>query len=55
MDIVIRFIRDEEGASMTEYALLLGIVAAGVASIIISMRGSISNIFTNVNTELNTQ
>ena len=53
MNTVIRFIRDEEGASMAEYALLLGLITVGVASVIVTMRGSIKNIFTNADTELN--
>lgn len=52
MDTIIKFIRDEEGASMAEYALLLGLIAVGVASVIVTMRGSIKTIFTNANTEL---
>ena len=34
MKILIKFLRDEEGASMAEYALLLGLITVAAATVI---------------------
>ena len=40
-----RFARDEEGASMAEYALLLGVITVALVTVISIFRDSIANIF----------
>ncbi|MBL0940734.1 MAG: Flp family type IVb pilin [Gemmatimonadaceae bacterium] len=39
------FLRDEEGASLAEYALLLGVITVALIAVIQGFRNSISNIF----------
>lgn len=46
-----RFGRDEEGASMAEYALLLGVITVALIAVITLFRDQIANIF---NTTTNT-
>ncbi|MGF1621876.1 MAG: Flp family type IVb pilin [Rhodomicrobiaceae bacterium] len=50
--LVKRFIREERGASMVEYAILVGLVTAAIVATIGLMSGQINTIFTNVNTAL---
>jgi len=46
-----RFALDEEGASMAEYALLLGVITVALITVITLFRNEIANIF---NTTTNT-
>lgn len=43
---------EEEGQGMTEYGLVLGVVAVGVVTVLITMRGQIKTMFDNVVTSL---
>lgn len=52
-DAVVRFGRDEEGASMAEYALLLGVITVALITVITLFRNSIANIFNTTTTTLN--
>ena len=45
------FVRDEEGASMAEYALLLGVITVALITVITLFRDQIAQIF---NTTTNT-
>ena len=49
---LINLIRDEEGASAVEYALLVGGIAAVVMTMIYALGGSINAMFSTVNTQL---
>lgn len=49
--VVRKFVRDEEGASMAEYALLLGVITVALITVITLFREQIANIF---NTTTNT-
>lgn len=49
--VVRSFVRDEEGASMAEYALLLGVITVALITVITLFREQIANIF---NTTTNT-
>ena len=49
-----RFLRDEEGASMAEYALLLGVITVALITVITLFRNAISNIFSTTTSTLNT-
>jgi pilus assembly protein Flp/PilA len=44
--------RDRQGASGIEYALLAAMVAVILAGFVVGIQGSVSTIFTNVNTAL---
>ena len=48
-----RFVREEEGASLAEYALLLGVITVALITVITSFRNSISNIFQKTTNTLN--
>ncbi|MES2524081.1 MAG: Flp family type IVb pilin [Gemmatimonadota bacterium] len=47
------FVRDEEGASMAEYALLLGVITVALITVITLFRNSISNLFNTTTNTLN--
>lgn len=49
--VVGRFVREEDGASMAEYALLLGVITVALITVITLFRDQIANIF---NTTSNT-
>ena len=49
-----RFVREEEGASLAEYALLLGVITVALITVVTSFRNSISNIFQRTTNTLNT-
>lgn len=51
--LVRRFVGEEEGASLAEYALLLGVITVALISIITAFRESIANIFNTTTTKLN--
>ncbi|MFZ3577021.1 Flp family type IVb pilin [Virgibacillus sp. DJP39] len=45
---------EEEGQGMTEYGLVLGVIAVGVVAVLITMRGQIKTMFDNVVASLTT-
>jgi pilus assembly protein Flp/PilA len=48
-----RFVREEEGASLAEYALLLGVITVALILVITQFRDAIANIFTRTTNTLN--
>lgn len=48
------FRRDEEGQSMVEYALIIGLVAIALVTVLGLLTGGISGVFTKITTELGT-
>lgn len=42
----------EQGQGMTEYGLVLGVIAVGVVSVLIALRTEILGIFTDFTTEV---
>ena len=46
MKTLIDFVKNEEGASMAEYALLLGLITVAIAGVITIFGGRISAVFT---------
>lgn len=48
------FWTDESGQGLTEYALIIALVAVGLILILIAFRVAIANVFRNIITELNT-
>ncbi|MBD0382378.1 Flp family type IVb pilin [Paenibacillus sp. WST5] len=43
---------EEQGQGMTEYGLVLGVIAVGVVGVLIALRGKILTLFEKVNTDL---
>ena len=49
-----RFRREEDGAAMVEYTVLLGIITAGVILMVIAISTWVTGTWTNLNTTLTT-
>ena len=47
MNKLIQFLKDEEGASMAEYALLLGLITVAIATVITAFGSKIGTVITN--------
>lgn len=45
---------EEQGQGMTEYGLVLGVIAVGVVGILIALRDKITTLFQNVDADLGT-
>ena len=43
---------DDAGQGMTEYALIIALVAIGIITLLLAFRGQIKNVFTNATTAL---
>lgn len=54
MKQIINFFKDEDGAAIPEYALILGVVAAVAITTLISLGSNANSIFTNVDTHMGT-
>jgi len=48
MELLRNLIRDEEGQGLVEYAMILGIVAIGVALVLNTLGAQIEGIFTQI-------
>ena len=48
-----RWLKDDVGAAMVEYALIIALVAVGLIAILLILRNSIGNVFHNAATQLN--
>jgi pilus assembly protein Flp/PilA len=55
METLVKLMRDEEGATMAEYALLLGLVTVAIATVIATFRGQLAAQFTRAGTALTPQ
>ncbi len=42
---VMKFLRDEEGATAIEYGLIAGLIAVAIVAILVAMRGPLMSIF----------
>jgi Flp pilus assembly pilin Flp len=51
-DLMKRFIREEEGQDLVEYALLLTLIALTLVAAITGLRNAINTVFTNAATTL---
>lgn len=51
--VVGRFVRDERGATMVEYGLLVALVAVAVIGAVTTLGGSITTFFTTADNGLN--
>ena len=47
-----RFIRDDDGQGLVEYALIIAVIAIAVIVAMIFLRGQIQNIFSNIGNNL---
>jgi pilus assembly protein Flp/PilA len=47
-----RFIREEEGQGLVEYALIIAVIAIAVIVAMVFLRGQIENIFSNIGNNL---
>jgi len=54
MSKLIRFLRDEEGASAVEYGLIVGLIAVAIVAVLILIGPQLNNVFTKVSTNLTT-
>jgi len=45
-------ISEEHGQGMTEYGLVLGVIAVAVVGLLVTMRGSIESLFTKASAKL---
>ena len=54
MNLIKRFVREEKGQGMAEYALILGLVVLGIWVVVANggIGDSISGLFSNVGTEI---
>lgn len=43
---------EEQGQGMTEYALVLGVIAVGVVAVLFALKGSIMTLFNKVNKDV---
>jgi pilus assembly protein Flp/PilA len=55
MDKLIRFFKEEEGATAVEYGVMVAAIIAAVIVIVFAIGGKISTAFQNVSTALNAQ
>ena len=51
-NLIARFVRDEQGQDLIEYALLAGFVSLAVVTIVRTLGGSLNLLYGNVNTEV---
>jgi pilus assembly protein Flp/PilA len=51
-ELMLTFIRDDEGQGLVEYALIIAVIAIAVIVAMIFLRGQIQNIFSNIGNNL---
>ena len=47
MNKLVQFLKDEEGASMAEYALLLGLITVAIATVVTAFGSKLGTVVTN--------
>jgi pilus assembly protein Flp/PilA len=52
MERIKRFFRDEEGAALVEYGLLVGLIAAICVTVVTTLGTDVKAVFTTINTAL---
>jgi pilus assembly protein Flp/PilA len=52
LNMVKRLMAEEEGQGMTEYALVLGVIAIGAIALITAFNGQVTALWTNITTNL---
>ena len=53
MNLISRFVREEEGQGLVEYALIIGLIAVVAIAALTASGGSISAIFGTISSKLN--
>jgi pilus assembly protein Flp/PilA len=53
-NLLARFIKEEDGQDLIEYALLAALIAIAAVTVMTTLGGSINTIFSNVNGKLTT-
>jgi pilus assembly protein Flp/PilA len=51
---VVKFVRDEEGATAVEYGLIIGLIAIALVTVLVAMAGGLSDLFDKAKTCLTT-
>ena len=54
MKKIMNFFKEEDGAAIPEYALILGVVAAVAIAVLLGIGQNAASIFGTVNTQMNT-
>jgi pilus assembly protein Flp/PilA len=54
MNFLKKFFSEEKGQGLTEYGLILGLLAVGVVAILVIMGGHLTTIFTSISDHLET-
>lgn len=49
---LIRFVKNEEGATAIEYGLIASLIAVAIVSALVVLGPKLSNVFTNISTNL---
>ncbi len=49
---IMKFLKDEEGASAVEYGLIVGLVAVAAVAVLLTMGGNLSSLFETVSDKL---
>jgi pilus assembly protein Flp/PilA len=52
-NLIARFVRDEQGQDLIEYALLAGFISLAVVTAVTSVGTALSGLYTGVETEVN--
>ena len=52
-DLLSRLWRDESGQGLTEYALIIALVAVALIAVLVLFRNSIGRVFSNATSKLN--
>jgi pilus assembly protein Flp/PilA len=51
-NLVTRFARDEEGAALVEYGMLVALIAAACIAAVTALGGTIAGVFGSINAQL---
>lgn len=49
---IVRFLKDEDGATAIEYGLIAGLIAVGIIAALTTLGGDLSSFFTSIGTKL---
>jgi Flp pilus assembly pilin Flp len=52
-NLIARFVREDAGQDLIEYAVLVGIITVGTIAIVGTVAGQVTGIFTKLSTALN--
>lgn len=52
MKSILNFVRNDEGAALVEYGLLVGLIAVACVAAVVTLGGTIAGYFTSINSAL---